>query len=129
MHLMDRVTTLALLNGNQTVQRNLATALTANTPVGISSITEAQIRTILMRTKPAALGMFDSIMQRAVSAPWDSKCAHMFATIDAKMPANHGLAPLDLWAAVHSIAIGAIFISNIGAIHLIPGVMVKDWTI
>jgi predicted nucleic acid-binding protein len=127
MHLLDRNTVQELINGNQNVRKNLVAALP--TGVGLSAITEAQIRVTLTRAQPAALGVFDSIMQRAISVPWDSKCAQLFASIDSKLPPNHGIAPLDLWGAVHSIAIGGIFVSNMGAVHLVPGVMVKDWTV
>lgn len=84
---------------------------------------------MLTRNQPAALGLFDQLLQRAPSLPWDSRCAQVYAAIDAKLTPGHNIAPLDLWAAVHAVSIGATFITNNQHVRVVPGILVRDWTV
>ena len=128
MILLDISTIQHVLNAHPTVQGNLASTVAAGVSVGISTITETQVRVMLTRQQPAALGLFDQLVQHAPCIPWDSHCAEIYAVIDGKMPAGHGLKPLDLWAGVHAVRLNATLITCNTLFRFVPGLLTKDWT-
>ena len=129
MYLLDRGTIQDLLNRTTSVRRNLNAAVSSGMDIAVSAITETQVRIMLTRHNPAALGLFGGILQHSVNLPWDSRCAGVYAAIDAKLPPGHGINPLDLWVAVHAIAVGATLVSSNKSVHLVPGILVRDWTV
>ena len=89
--------------------------MAAGETVCISSITEAELRYGLAR-RPAAQALRASVerlLKKLNILPWGSKEAATYGMLRSKLEAaGIGLSQLDMQIAAHTIAIGAVLVTN-----------------
>lgn len=102
------------------------------TQVGISSITEAELRHGSAR-RPEAIKLrelIEEFLVRVTVLPWDSKAAQEYGLLRAVLErSGQPLGNLDLMIAAHALAIGAILVTNDRAFARIKKLKIENWTV
>lgn len=130
-HLLDTNTASFIIRGGPP---HLLARLQAQpvSTIGISTITEAEIRYGLAR-KPGAtmLAVAVSAFLRHVQAmPWDSEAAVSYGALRAALEAaGTPLGGMDTLIAAHALAVGSTLVTNDQAFRHVAGLTVEDWTL
>jgi tRNA(fMet)-specific endonuclease VapC len=99
--------------------------------VGISVITEAELRFGVARLPPApklAMAVEEFLLRVEVLA-WDSAAAHHYARLRAALETDgEPMGNLDLMIAAQALAAGAILVTNDRVFRRVKGLKVEDWS-
>lgn len=101
------------------------------TAVGISAITEAELRYGLAR-KPGATALATAVtafLRHVQTLPWDSDAAERYGRLRAELEtAGTPLGGMDMLIAAHALALGATLVTNDQAFRRVPNLAFEDWT-
>jgi len=99
--------------------------------VGISVITEAELRFGIVRLQQAAkLGIVvEEFLRRIEVLAWDSAAAHHYARLRAALE-EHGepIGNMDLMIASQALAVPAILVTNDRVFRRVKALRIEDWT-
>lgn len=131
LFLLDTNTTGFIISGRSPAARRHLQETLAQGRVGISAITEAEIRYGLER-KPGAARLraaVEDLFAILQVYPWDSAAAQAYGRLRALLQkAGTPLAELDLQIAAHALALGATLVSHDHAFRQVKAfVTVVDW--
>jgi tRNA(fMet)-specific endonuclease VapC len=129
-YLLDTNTVSYIIKGNfpRVRERLLKVPISE---VGISVVTEAELRFGVARLPQAAkLGIVvEEFLRRVEVLAWDSAVARHYARLRAALEENgEPMGNLDLMIAAHSLAVGAILVSNDRVFRRVRGLKVEDWS-
>jgi len=98
--------------------------------VGISVVTEAELRFGLVRRPEAAAlkRVVEEFLLRVEVLPWDSDAAQHYALIRAALEKQGSpMGNLDLMIAAHAVAAGAVLVTHDHVLRRVKGLKVEDW--
>jgi len=129
-YLLDTNTVSYVIKGNfpQVRERLLKVPISE---VGISVITEAELRFVVARLPHAAkLGtVVDEFLLRVDVLVWDSAAARQYARLRAALEVTgEPMGNLDLMIAAQALAVGAILVSNDRVFRRVKGLKIEDWS-
>jgi tRNA(fMet)-specific endonuclease VapC len=103
----------------------------AMSEVGISAITEAELRFGVARLPGAAkLGLaVEEFLLRVEVLPWDSEAAQHYADLRATLDGQgEPMGNLDLMIAAQALAAGTILVTNDRVFRRVKGLKIEDWS-
>ena len=129
--LLDTNTVSYILKGRSPAARARLASLSNQESVGISAITEAELRYGLAKAgaSPKQLAARDGFLAMVRPAPWDSAAAQACGDLRTQQERlGKPLGNLDLLIAAHAIALGSILVTHDQAFHHIPNLPgIDDW--
>src|ERR1700730_4827359 len=94
--------------------------------IGVSTVTEAELRYGLARRPSPALQVF---LLAVTVFPWDSEAAHHYGDLRAGLERlRQLLGSMDMMIAAHALSLGLTLISSDVAFKRIKHLKVEDWT-
>lgn len=99
--------------------------------VGISVITEAELRFGVARLSQATkLGaIVEEFLRRIEVLAWDSAAAQRYGLLRAALEEQGDpMGNMDLMIAAHSLAVGALLVTDDRVFRRVKGLRVEDWT-
>jgi tRNA(fMet)-specific endonuclease VapC len=102
------------------------------TDVGISSVTEAELRFgVARRPEASRLNIaVEEFLLRVEVLPWDSAAAQQYARIRAALEREGApMGNLDMMIAAQALAAGRVLISSDRVFRRVKGLKIEDWRI
>jgi tRNA(fMet)-specific endonuclease VapC len=97
--------------------------------IGISTVTEAELRYSLARhPSPALQAAIDTLLLAVTVFPWDSEAAHHYGDLRAGLERLGQPGSTDMMIAAHALSLGLTLISSDVAFKRIKHLKVEDWT-
>jgi tRNA(fMet)-specific endonuclease VapC len=98
--------------------------------IGVSTVTEAELRYGLARRPSAALqSTIDTFLLGVTVFPWDSAAAHQYGDLRPGLERlGQLLGGMDMMIAAHALSLGLTLISSDVAFKRIKHLKVEDWT-
>ena len=98
--------------------------------IGVSTVTEAELRYGLARRPSAALqSTIDTFLLAVTVFPWDSAAAHQYGDLRAGLERlGQPLGSMDMMIAAHALSLGLTLISSDVTFKRIKYRKVEDWT-
>jgi tRNA(fMet)-specific endonuclease VapC len=129
-YLLDTNTCSYVIKGNRphVRERLLQTAMAE---VGISSVTEAELRHGVARVPEARrLGIaVEEFLLRLEILPWDSEAAKHYAQIRAELEkSGEPMGNLDMMIAAQALAAEATLVTSDRMFRRVKGLTVEDWS-
>lgn len=129
--LIDTNTVTYILKGRSPAARTRLATVPKQQSVGISAITEAELRYSLEKAgaSPAQWAALEGFLSMVHPAQWDSAAARAYGTLRSRQERLvKPLGNLDLLIAAHAISLGAILVTHDHGFHhvaTLPGI--EDW--
>jgi tRNA(fMet)-specific endonuclease VapC len=129
-YLLDTNIASRIIKGNSpAVDRRLAKTPMAQ--LAISAVTEGELRFGAARLPHAARlhALIEEFFLRVAILPWDSDAARQYGQLRATLQREgQPMGNLDVMIAAHSLAVGAVLVTNDQAFARIKKLRIEDWT-
>jgi tRNA(fMet)-specific endonuclease VapC len=130
-YLLDTNTASYVIKGNSPRVREQLLRVPM-TDVGISSVTEAELRFgVARRPEASRLNIaVEEFLLRVEVLPWDSAAAQQYARIRAALEREGApMGNLDMMIAAQALAAGRVLISSDRVFRRVKGLKIEDWRI